>query len=117
MEPGWEPNWGLPELINAPADTARLSVAADAPLFAATPTILTNPATLRRWHRPLFALFSELHNPYFDDTVGIDQPWRLLAEHVGELHVTSVACGTAYLAHTSVDGRPRSRAARARAHQ
>jgi SAM-dependent methyltransferase len=112
--------WDNVELINAPADTARLATHADAALFAAAPEAVASAAAVTNivdhlrpgagvaaggwkwpstWLWPLRTLLTALGSP-LTDVIGFDQPWRLLAEHVATLHVSEIGFGTGYLAHT-----------------
>jgi hypothetical protein len=114
--------WDNVELINAPARTVRLSLHADAALFAAAPQVLACPAAVANilaqlradpnvaaggwrypttWHWPRRRLVTTLHSAYLTDTTGHAQPWRLLAEHVRSLQVSQVGRGAGYLAHTT----------------
>jgi trans-aconitate methyltransferase len=111
--------WDNVELINAPAETATLSVTADAALFAAAPDVLASPTALVNlcaqlragtpvaaggwkwpgpWLWPLRAAVTALTGPYVAEFTGFDQPWRLLGEHAPDLHVTQSWFGIGYLA-------------------
>jgi demethylmenaquinone methyltransferase/2-methoxy-6-polyprenyl-1,4-benzoquinol methylase len=115
--------WDNIKLINTPAHTAHLPVRADAALFATTHDILMSPAALTTilghlragaaiaaggwkwpapWLWPLRGLVTALHRPHVTDLTGFDRPWRELADHVSQLHVTEVGFGTGYLARAHV---------------
>lgn len=110
--------WDNVELINAPAETATLSVHADAALFAAAPNVLGCPAALANlcgqlragaavaaggwkwpgpWMWPLRAAVTALTG--VAEFTGFERPWRLLGEHAPNLHVTQFWTGIGYLAH------------------
>jgi trans-aconitate methyltransferase len=112
--------WNNVQLINAPTETAKIPAAADAALFCAAHDVLQSPAALThivahlrpdaaiaaggwkwpsRWLWPLRLLVTALHSPYLTDVTGLDQPWRLLADHVTHLRLTEVGFGTGYLAY------------------
>jgi trans-aconitate methyltransferase len=112
--------WDNVELINDPAETATLSVHADAALFAAAPNVLASPTALTNlfsqlragaavaasgwkwpgpWLWPLRACITALTNPFVAEFTDFDRPWRLLGDHVTDLHVTQFGFGTGYLAH------------------
>jgi hypothetical protein len=42
---------------------------------------------------------ADLHAPFITDFTGFDQPWRLLADYVPDLHIQQLGAGTGYLAH------------------
>jgi demethylmenaquinone methyltransferase/2-methoxy-6-polyprenyl-1,4-benzoquinol methylase len=111
--------WDNVELINASAETALLSVSADAALFAAAPEVLASPTALlnlcahlragaavaaggwkwpRPWLWPLRAGVTALAGPYVAECTGVIQPWQLLGEHVPDLDVAQFWFGTGYLA-------------------
>lgn len=123
--------WDNVELINAPAETAALSVHADAALFAAAPDVLGRRAALQNlcgqlragaavaaggwkkpgpWMRPLLATVTALTGPLVAESTGFERPWRLLGEQVPNLHVTRFWTGIGYLAHghtpTGTDSTP-----------
>ena len=41
---------------------------------------------------------ADLQAPFISDFTGFDQPWRLLAELVPDLHVRELAFGAGYIA-------------------
>jgi SAM-dependent methyltransferase len=113
--------WDNVELINAPAETATLPVAADAALFAAAPNVLASPTALTNlfsqlragaavvaggwkwpgpWLWPLRTCITALTSSFVAEFTGFDRPWRLLGDHVTDLHVTQFWFGTGYLAHS-----------------
>lgn len=111
--------WDNVELINASAETAQLSVTADAALFAAAPNVLASPRALTNlfsqlradavvvaggwkwpapWLWPLRAAITTLTSPFVADFSGFDHPWRLLSQYTANLNVTQTWFGTGYLA-------------------
>ena len=121
--------WDNIELVNAPADTARLAVHANAALFAAAPHALACPSAVTNilahlrasaviaaggwkwpipspWLWPLRACLAALHHAYDADTTPLQQPWNHRAEHATGLHITELGFGTGYLAHAYTAPQP-----------
>jgi len=113
-------DWRNVDLIAAPVDQAIIDGTADAALFCAVHDVLQSPASVDNvfthlrpgaavvaiggkwpgpWFWPLRAWVANLHAPFITDFTGFDKPWRLLSEHVPDLHVRQLGAGTGYLAY------------------
>jgi demethylmenaquinone methyltransferase/2-methoxy-6-polyprenyl-1,4-benzoquinol methylase len=122
--------WDNVQLIHAPPGTVDLPVFADAALFSATPEVLGSApavanilAQLRpgagvatggwklpsRWLWPLRICVNTLRASYPGHATGFDEPWRLLAEDLSDVTVSTLGFGTGYLAHTHTRPPPRGR--------
>ena len=114
-----EHGWNNVQLLTAPVAQAPIGRTADAALFCAVHDVLQSPAALThvfahlrpgaavaatggkwppRWNVVLRAWVADLHRPFIQDFTGFDQPWRLLAGFVPDLHVTELGAGAGYLA-------------------
>ena len=112
--------WGRVTLIRSPVETADIRATADAALFHFTHDILRRPEAITnvishlkpgarvvasglKWAAPwlmrpvnLFVLPAALRSVTSLD--GMDQPWRLLQDQLGPMHVESRLLGGAYIA-------------------
>jgi len=112
--------WARVTLMCSPVETADIRVSADAALFHFTHDILQRPEAIAnvfshlkpgarvvasglKWAEPwpmrpvnLFVLPAALHS--VTSLNGMDQPWRLLQEQLGHMHVESRLLGGAYVA-------------------
>jgi len=112
--------WRNVHLIAAPVDEAVIPGTADAALFCAVHDVMQSAAAISNvfdhlrpgaavvaiggkwpapWRWPLRAWVADLHAPFITDFTGFDQPWRLLADYVPDLHVQQLGAGTGYLAY------------------
>jgi SAM-dependent methyltransferase len=117
--------WANVELIEAPAEGARLPRAADAALFVLTHDITQNPAALAnvlsqlrggarvvaagpklapRWAFPVNLAVRALARPYVTTFEGMQRPWRHLERLIADLEVERLALGGAYLASGETAG-------------
>ena len=112
------------ELIEAAIEEVELPEPCDAALFSLTHDVLQSPAAIERVLAALrpgarvasfgakFAdgptapvvnpLVRRIAAPFVTTFAGFDAPWRLLADHVPDLRVESIAFGGAYLASGTV---------------
>jgi hypothetical protein len=111
--------WTNVALIQSSAEEADISKQADAVLFGLTHDILQSQAAVSnvmghvrpggrvaslgarwapRWALPVNLGVWLTARRFVTTFQGFDQPWALLAEHVPDLKVTSVALGGAYIA-------------------
>lgn len=113
-------DWRNVHLITAAVDQAVIPTTADAALFCAVHDILQSPSAVAnvfahlrpgaavaaiggQWPHPwllaLRAWVADLHAPFISDFTGFEQPWKLLAEYIPDLHVQRLGLGTGYLAY------------------
>lgn len=111
--------WGNVTLLNAPAEDANIACMADAALFHFTHDILRKRKAIRKivqslkpharvvasglkWAAPWdlltngFVLMAALHS--ITSLEGLDQPWSLLSEYLGEIEVDTTLIGAVYIA-------------------
>jgi hypothetical protein len=114
-----EHGWDNVRLVNASVADARIAVVADAAVLCAVHDVMESHAALSNvfdhlrpgapvaaaggkqpgpWLWPWRTWVADLHAPFISDFTGFDQPWRLLAEFVPDLHVRELAFGAGYIA-------------------
>lgn len=115
--------WTNVTLLNAPAEDAAIPVHADVALFHFTHDILRSRAAMDNvlkslkpgahvvatglqwaapwaWPTNCFVLMAAMHS--VTSMEGLEQPWSLLAEHVGQLEVSTTLLGGVYIASGTV---------------
>jgi ubiquinone/menaquinone biosynthesis C-methylase UbiE len=116
--------WTNVTLVEAAVEDAEFDATADAALFSFTHDVLQSPpavANVVRHLRPgarvasVGAKFAgnfvvdffvrRSARPYVTTFSGLDRPWRLLEDHVGEMQHRRLALGGAYVAWGSVPDR------------
>jgi len=111
--------WDNVTLVTAPVQDATLPGGADGALFCATHDILQSPTAVENvvrhlrpgawvaagggkwappWKAALNLVSRAVHEPFVTSFDGFEQPWRLLADFVEDLHVSDVAFGSGYVA-------------------
>lgn len=119
--------WSNVTLLEAPAETAKIACKADAALFHFTHDILCRDAAIHnvvrhlkpgahvvavglKWAEPwawainCFVLATALHS--VTSLEGLTQPWRRLAELIGEMDVGNNLMGGIYIASGTVGVKP-----------
>jgi ubiquinone/menaquinone biosynthesis C-methylase UbiE len=115
-----ENGWANVTLINAPAEEAKISLAADAAVFHFTHDLMQTPAALdnvfrslkpgarvvatglkwARWWSPAVNLFVRVAAMRSTTTMaGLEHPWRYLEPHLTGMVIEATAGGGTYLAY------------------
>jgi demethylmenaquinone methyltransferase/2-methoxy-6-polyprenyl-1,4-benzoquinol methylase len=115
--------WHNVELLAAPPTSAELISGAHAALLCAADDVLQSPTRLAylmtrlrpgarvaaggwklppEWMWPLRAYVKAFYGPLVGAAARLDEPWRLLADHLPNLTVARLGFGTGYLAHGTI---------------